>query len=107
MQWIAIITLRSTADDTWSKVKAMAEADPRHHSMEHPEKCVLLSSATIETDISIHFHWNQDCPAPHKSALGLWIAKNLKELGLVNHTLWRQEDCGCHQNSKEHSHDPK
>lgn len=95
MQWIEIITLRSTADDTWEKVKAMAEADPRHHSMEQPDQSVLLLSATVETDISIHFHWNIDCPAPQKSDLGLWIAKNLKELGLVSHTLWRKQDCDC------------
>jgi len=45
----------------------------------------------LETDLSVHLHWDSEMPEPNGSALGLCLAQALKEFGLIDHSVWVEE----------------
>ncbi len=92
MKWLEIITLRSPSkingqfidellngagksDEATDKPKHLVEIKIYHHSM-------------VETDLSIHIHWESEKESQRKSALGLRVWFALKPLGLLNHSVW-------------------
>ena len=50
--------------------------------------------AALEMDLNMHLHWKSKRPQPNGSALGLRLAQALKEFGLVDHSVWIEEE-GC------------
>jgi hypothetical protein len=42
----------------------------------------------VETDLSIHIHWEIEAQHPGESPLGQRLSNALKGLGLVSHSLW-------------------
>jgi hypothetical protein len=48
--------------------------------------------AALETDLSVHLHWKSERPEENGSALGLRLAQALKEFGLVDHSVWMEEE---------------
>ena len=92
MRWVEIITLRSPAIiDTQfldellkgvsesnfpsSTAKQLVEIRTYHHSM-------------VETDLSIHIYWESEPGTQNKSPLGLRLSSALRNLGLLNHSVW-------------------
>jgi hypothetical protein len=53
----------------------MLEIDIYHHS-------------EVETDFSIHIHWESEKESQDKSPLGLRLSSVLKPLGLLNYSVW-------------------
>jgi hypothetical protein len=47
--------------------------------------------AALETDLSVHLHWESDRPDQNGSTLGLRLARALKEFGLIDHSVWIEE----------------
>jgi hypothetical protein len=43
---------------------------------------------TIETDLSIHIHWETEAQKPSNSPLGQQLSYALKGLGLLNYSIW-------------------
>ncbi|RPJ41950.1 MAG: hypothetical protein EHM27_04535 [Deltaproteobacteria bacterium] len=54
-------------------------------------KIKIYRHATLESDLSVHLHWEADGPEQNGSALGLRLAQALKEFGLIDHSLWIEE----------------
>jgi hypothetical protein len=42
----------------------------------------------VETDLSIHIYWKSETGSQHKSPLGLKFSYALRNLGLLNHSVW-------------------
>lgn len=56
-----------------------------------PAVLKVYRNAFVENDLSIHLHWQNRGSPPMKSALGLQLARLFSEYGLVNHTVWIEE----------------
>jgi len=44
--------------------------------------------SVVETDFSIHIHWKSEPGRQDKSPLGLRLSSALRDLGLLNHSVW-------------------
>ena len=89
MKWLEVIKLRSAAGSlglpeelllsiSGSNQRGLVEMETYRH-------------AALETDLSVHLHWDSEIPEPSGSALGLRLAQALKEFGLVDHSIWVEE----------------
>ena len=87
MKCLEIIELRSVKND-----KTLLELDI--HSIFEDEQGVKLQEikvykhSKLETDWSIHLHYDSEKNGIEMSPLGLRLAEALKEYGLVNHSMW-------------------
>jgi hypothetical protein len=52
----------------------------------------ICRHAQWETDWSLHLRWESKKAEKNGSALGLHVAQALKEFGLVDHSIWIEED---------------
>jgi hypothetical protein len=48
----------------------------------------IYHHSLVETDLSIHIHWESEKERHDKSPLGLRLSSALKPLGLLNHSVW-------------------
>ena len=48
--------------------------------------------AALENDLSVHLHWESDRPEQSGTSLGLRLAQTLREFGLVDHSIWVEEE---------------
>ena len=70
--------------------------EPLEEQMEPPKAAGgplsirVYLNAVLETDLSIHIHWNTETILQCKSPLGLQLAQALRNVGLINHTVWEQ-----------------
>jgi hypothetical protein len=51
----------------------------------------VYGNLTVETDFSIHLHYESQKTDISGSPLGQHLVSVLKEFGLINHTLWVEE----------------
>jgi hypothetical protein len=56
------------------------------------EEIRIYFHADLDTDMSIHLHWQTDEPSRQQSAVGVRLAQLLKDYGLVNYDLWIEEE---------------
>ena len=90
MKWLEVIKLRSTAnvsDLVDEYLLPMVEA-----LNESAVELKIYRQAGLDTDVSVHLHWSSDLPELKGSALGLHLAQALKEFGLVDHSVWIEEN---------------
>jgi hypothetical protein len=86
MKWLEVIKLRSVGESS-----GVLEEFLRSISQQGPRGLAEMKTfrnAVLETDLSIHLHWNSEEPESNGSALGLRLAQALKELGLIDHSVW-------------------
>jgi hypothetical protein len=48
----------------------------------------MYDNAVLDTDLSIHIHWDEVSGHPFKSPLGLQLAQAFSRDGLINHSVW-------------------
>ncbi len=88
MKWVEIITLRSPSRINTQFVdellKEMAESGTPKHLLE----IRTYHHSVVETDLSIHLYWRSEPGSQNKSPLGLRFSSALKNLGLLNHSVW-------------------
>ena len=88
MKWIEIITLRSPAN---INTQFMDELLKQVDKSDTPKDLVgirIYHHSIVETDLSIHIFWDSEAGGQHKSPLGLKLSYALKNLGLLNHSVW-------------------
>jgi len=51
----------------------------------------VFRHATVTHDLGIHLRFVDEAPEDQLSALGLRLASSLRELGMVEHTLWIED----------------
>ncbi len=88
MKWVEIITLRSPGRidaQVVNELVKQAESDPP----EQLEEIRIYHHSVVETDLSIHLHWKSEPGMQHhKSPLGVKFSYALRNLGLLNHSVW-------------------
>lgn len=88
MKWVEIITLRSptriNAQFVDELLKQVDESDIRKHLV----GIRTFQHAIVETDLSIHIYWESESGSQQKSPLGLKFSYALKDMGLLNHSVW-------------------
>ncbi len=88
MKWVEIITLRSSANINMQFLDALLG---QISNCANPKNLVALKiyhHSVVETDFSIHIHWESEEGSQHKSPIGLRIFSALRNMGLLNHSVW-------------------
>ena len=92
MKWIEIITLRSPTNINKQFVdellKEVAGSDSVTDAPKHPVEIRTYHHSVVETDLSIHIYWESEPGSQNKSPLGLRFSSALRNLGLLNHSVW-------------------
>jgi hypothetical protein len=86
MKWLEIIKLRSVGDSSGILNKLILSIDPMNqHGLVAIE---WYRHVLLESDLSLHLHWDSEGPEKQGSTLGLRLVQVLKDLGLVDHSIW-------------------
>lgn len=92
MKWIEIITLRSPSRIDGQFISELLNGvDESDEATDAPMQLVeirVYHHSEVETDLSIHIHWESEKESQDKSPLGLRLSSVLKPLGLLNHSVW-------------------
>ena len=92
MKWVEIITLRSPSKINGQFIdellNGVGESDSPTDTPKHPVEIKIYQHSMVETDFSMHIHWESEKESQDKSSLGLNLASALKPLGLLNHSVW-------------------
>jgi hypothetical protein len=86
---IETITLRSLRKDNRQLVDELVRQFFTGKGPGLPASIKVYYHACVETDLSIHIHWEAEVQHPsEESALGQSLFYALKGLGRVSHSLW-------------------
>ena len=92
MKWVEIISLRCPtnidAPFVDELLKGISESDSATDTPEHLVEIRVYRHSIVENDLSIHIYWESEPGGQDKSPLGLRFYSALRDLGLVNHSLW-------------------
>jgi hypothetical protein len=90
MKWLEVIKLRSAGGSLGlleELLLPLSESNQRGLV-----EMRTFRHAALETDVSVHLHWISEMPEPNGSALGFRLVQALKEFGLVDHSVWVEEN---------------
>lgn len=91
MTWLEIISIRTAGVTESANVFNLCRQSFQSIVHEKLMKLTVYCNAMYATDISIHIQWKSDPGS--RSILGREVSAALGRFGLVNHTLWiEQED---------------
>ena len=88
MKWVEIITLRSPSRIDTQFVDELLKEAGKSDVQQHLVEIKTYLHSVVETDLSIHIHWNSEPGSQHKTPLGLKLSYALKNMGLLNHSVW-------------------
>lgn len=92
MKWIEIVTLRSPSKIDGQFIdellNGVGESDEATDTPKHLVEIRIYHHSAVETDLSIHIHWESEKESQDKSPLGLRLSSVLKPLGLLNYSVW-------------------
>ena len=88
MRWVEIITLRSSTRIDAQFVDELAKQIDKSDTPKHLVEIRVYHHSVVETDLSIHIYWESEPGSQHKSPLGLRFSSALRNLGLLNHSVW-------------------
>jgi len=88
MKYLEIIELCTVGSNRAHMEVTIRELCSRLRDTNHGHTVSSYSHGFLETDYSIHVRYEKDTRDGHPSAAGQEIAEALKQLGIVNHTVW-------------------
>jgi hypothetical protein len=88
VKWIEIITLRSPTRINTQFVDELLKQVDKSDTPKHLVEIRTYHHSKVETDLSIHIYWKSEPGSQHKSPLGLKFSYALRNLGLLNHSVW-------------------
>ena len=91
MKWLEIIKLRSAGIEEGLLEEFLRSLVTSGQSRELAE-IKTYRHAALENDLSVHLHWESDRPEQNGTSLGLRLAQTLREFGLVDHSIWVEEE---------------
>jgi len=91
MKWLEIITLRSSDMGNRATVAEVSKLAAEEKGSDRSPGIKIYRHASLETDVSIHLIHESEQGDLRPSILGQQLAAALKELGLVNHSLWVED----------------
>ena len=90
MKWLEIIKLRSAGKDSGLLEELLLSIDKL--SQRELVEMKTYHHSALETDLSVHLHWESGRPEKNGSTLGLRLAQALKEFGLTDHSVWIEKE---------------
>jgi hypothetical protein len=90
MKWVEIIKLRSSGEAS-GPLKAFLSAIAQNTQRGLVETRIYRHAAW-KTDWSLHLQWESEKLEKNGSALGLRLSHALKDFGLVDHSVWIEEE---------------
>jgi hypothetical protein len=69
-------------------LKEVGESDSPTDPPKHLIEIKIYHHSVVETDLSIHLYWKSESESQNKSPLGLRFSSALRNLGLLNHSVW-------------------
>ena len=88
MKCVEIITLRSLGKADKQLVDELLRQVFQQKESGLPASIRVYHRAIVDTDLSIHIHWEAEGRNPGESPLGQRLSHTLKGLGLLSHSLW-------------------
>ncbi len=88
MKWIEIITLRSHARVDTRLLDELLRQVVKSKTSGDPKEIRIYQNLIVETDLSIHIYWEAKARPQRESPLGQQLSYALKDLGLLNHSVW-------------------
>jgi hypothetical protein len=88
MRWVEIITLRSPTKINTQFMDELLKEVGKSDTSKHLVDIRIYHHSVVETDLSIHIYWKSEPGSQHKTPLGLKLSYALKNLGLLNHSVW-------------------
>ena len=88
MKWLEIIKLRTSGLNV--KRRACEVIGLLTENTQEPGLSAIqvYSHATLNTDLSIHIHWDTQHASRQKTLLGSCLANKLEDFGMIHHTIW-------------------
>jgi len=90
MRWIEVIRLRSVGKGSHLLEEFLLSINKSTQS--ELVEIKTYGHASLETDMSVHLHWESERLGQNGSALGFCIAQALKEFGLIDHSVWVEKE---------------
>ncbi|HUL23053.1 MAG TPA: hypothetical protein VLZ10_16480 [Thermodesulfobacteriota bacterium] len=90
MKWLEVVRVRSAGKD-FELVKELLRSLDKSGQPALVEMKTYYHAA-LQSDLSIHLHWESGRLEQDGSALGLRLAHALKEFGLTDHSVWIEEE---------------
>ncbi len=91
MKWVEIITLRCLARAEREFADEYLDLVRRQKRAGLPKSIDIYHHLVVETDLSIHLHWETEARPSCESFLGREISYTLRDLGLLNHSIWIED----------------
>ncbi len=88
MKCVEIITLRSSSNINMQFLDSFLGQISNCDNPKHLIELKIYHHSVVETDLSIHIHWESERGIQHKSPIGLRIFSALRNMGLLNHSIW-------------------
>jgi hypothetical protein len=90
MMWLEMISIRTAGVIEAAKVFELCRQSFQSIDHEKLLKLTVYCNAKYATDISIHLQWKSDPGTGN--ILGRELSAALGDLGLINHTLWIEQE---------------
>lgn len=100
MKWIEIITLRSADNIHKSLILELLHQIEQLDTADGLTAINIYRQSEVGNNLSIHIHWKSELGSQHKSTLGLTLADTLGPWGLLNHSLWVEDEPRSHAADK-------
>lgn len=91
MKWLEIIKLRSAGTGEGMLENFLRSLVKFGQNGELVE-IKTYRHAALQNDLSVHLHWESGRPEQNGTNLGLRLAQTFKEFGLVDHSIWIEEE---------------
>ena len=92
MKCIEVIQLRASGASERRQAMSVCRQILQSNTGEQPNYIRLLKNASLGTDLCVCIRWDKPVPWERESRLGLQIQKGLSGFGIINHSLWMDED---------------
>lgn len=90
MKWLEVIKLRSAGQGSGLLEELLRSID--RFGQDGLIEMKTYHHASLETDLSVHLHWESGGPELNGTALGLRLAQALKDFGLIDHSVWIERE---------------
>ena len=91
MKWLEVIHIRTGGNSTQKLVSGLTQMLTDLERETNTPQISLFRHSALPSEFSVHIH-HQDGPLPlEKSSTGLRLVSFLRELGMINHTIWALE----------------
>jgi len=90
MKWLEIIKLRSAGMGE-ELLEEFLRSLVKPGQSEELVEIKTYRHAALGNDVSVHLHWESERPEQNGTDLGLRLAQTFKEFGLIDHSIWIEE----------------